>query len=300
VRRAGDALLAILEKSEAYDLRTAASEGLVPLAPRLEPAQVRRAGDALIAILETKSLADYALEAASQGLVALAPRLEPAQATRAWDALLANLEKTDDPPASRASRSQGLVALAPRLEAAQVTRARDALLAMLEKSNDDNVRDAASQGLFALAPRLEPASRDKFATKAMTSLLDDRAVIGYFYYDTDGKRTDPRPIRIARSITSQRSLAKLLSHPACVGDQRESLLKRFEELVFYDGKPVFLKLESADGEQPTHEQTPPRRFHNLHAAAAWIQQNWPDFDLEASCPVTWPGETRDTRSTDSR
>jgi serine/threonine protein kinase len=299
VRRAGDALLAVLGKSENDDARVGASHVSVALAPRLEPAQATRARDALLAILG-KSEDSNLRTAASEGLVPLAPRLEPAQAKRAWDALLTNLEKTDDPPASRASRSQGLVALAPRLEAAQVTRARDALLAMLEKSNDDNVRDAASQGLFALAPRLEPASRDKLATKATTSLLDDRAVIGYFYYDTDGKRPDPRPIRIARSIASPRSLAKLLSHPACVGEQRESLLKRFEELVFYDGKPVFLQPEGADGEQPTHEQTPPRRFHNLHDAAAWIQQNWPDFDLEASCPVTWPGETHDTRPTGSR
>ena len=35
---------------------------------------------------------------------------------------------------------------------------------------------------------------------------------------------------------------------------------------------------------------PPRRFHNLHDAAAWIQQNWPDFDLEATHPVIWRGE----------
>jgi hypothetical protein len=84
-------------------------------------------------------------------------------------------------------------------------------------------------------------------------------------------------------------LAKILSRPACVGDQRESLLKRFEELVFYDGNPVLGKPESADGERPAHEQAPPRRFHNLHDAAAWIQQNWPDFDLETNCPVTWRG-----------
>jgi hypothetical protein len=86
-------------------------------------------------------------------------------------------------------------------------------------------------------------------------------------------------------------LAKLLSHPACVGEQREPLLKRFEELVLYDGKPVFLKPEATEGKKrkkPAGDQLPPRRFHNLHDAAAWIQQNWPDFDLETNCPVTWP------------
>ena len=30
-----------------------------------------------------------------------------------------------------------------------------------------------------------------------------------------------------------------------------------------------------------------RRFHNLHDAAAWIELNWPDFDLETNHPLTW-------------
>ena len=38
--------------------------------------------------------------------------------------------------------------------------------------------------------------------------------------------------------------------PLVLATQRESLLKRFEELVFYDGKPVFLKPETLlDGEE---------------------------------------------------
>jgi hypothetical protein len=39
----------------------------------------------------------------------------------------------------------------------------------------------------------------------------------------------------------------------------------------------------------SQSEPPPRRFHNLHAAA-WIQPTWPDFDLEATHPVTWRGE----------
>lgn len=31
---------------------------------------------------------------------------------------------------------------------------------------------------------------------------------------------------------------------------------------------------------------------NLHDAATWIQQNWPDFDLETNHPVTWRGEQK--------
>ena len=33
-------------------------------------------------------------------------------------------------------------------------------------------------------------------------------------------------------------------------------------------------------------ELPLRRLHHLHAAADWIQKNWPDFDLEITCPVT--------------
>ena len=34
-----------------------------------------------------------------------------------------------------------------------------------------------------------------------------------------------------------------------------------------------------------------RQFHNLHDAAAWIEQNWPDFDLETNHPMTWRTES---------
>jgi hypothetical protein len=38
--------------------------------------------------------------------------------------------------------------------------------------------------------------------------------------------------------------------------------------------------------------SPPRRFHNIYDAAKWIEQNWPDFDLESNHPITWRGELR--------
>jgi hypothetical protein len=196
---------------------------------------------------------------------------------------------SDTPSCRPCAALQGLVALSPRLEASQAKRPWDALIASLEEGPQDTAQDAYA-AFVALAPRLEPASRDKLSTKAMTSLLDYSALFGPPIYSSDDTpRLDLGAILIARSISSPRSLAKLLSHPSCVEDQRQGLLHRFEELVFYDGKPVFLTPESADGEQPAHEQPPSRRFHNLHDAAAWIQQNWPDFDLETNCPVTWRG-----------
>ena len=89
----------------------------------------------------------------------------------------------------------------------------------------------------------------------------------------------------------------------------------YPESLFHNGNRVFLNLPEEDGErQGNYEnlpsaipaaganehggltpnrspaEPPPRRFHTVHDAAAWIQHNWPDFDLEATHPVTWRGE----------
>jgi serine/threonine protein kinase len=284
-KRAWDALIAILEKSEDPDLRRAASNAWAALAPRLERAQVTRTADALIEVLE-KSENNRRLDWQSTVLVALAPRLDRSQLNRAWDALIAILEKSKDGPIGDAP-SNALAALARRLEPSQ---AKGAFVAILEKSKGGYVCYATSNGLVALAPRLQLASQDNLLTKATALLLDYAALLGPQYDDLSGEFYPfAQAILIARKIPSPRSLASLLSHPGCVAEPRQRLLDRFEELVFYDGKPVFLKPEGADGNQPAHEQAPARRFRNLHDAAAWIQKNWPDFDLETNCPVTWRG-----------
>jgi hypothetical protein len=146
--------------------------------------------------------------------------------------------------------------------------------------------------LVALGPRLDPALRDNLSTTATAAVLDYCSSVGSSDIEPDNAIDGPseaaKSIVVARSISSPRSLAKLLSHPACVAKQRKILLKRFEELVFHDGKQVFLKPDAADGKKPA-DDPPPRRFHSLHDTAAWIQKNWPDFDLETNCPVTWRG-----------
>jgi len=70
------------------------------------------------------------------------------------------------------------------------------------------------------------------------------------------------------------------------------MLQRFEELLFHDGQAVFLKPDSkVESAKDIEQPAPPQRvFHNLHDAAAWIQKNWPDFDLEANHAVIWRGE----------
>ncbi|HXY37297.1 MAG TPA: serine/threonine-protein kinase, partial [Planctomycetaceae bacterium] len=265
VKRAGDALIGMLEKSSENQALAVAGNGLQALAPRLEPAQVKRAGDALIGVLE-KSSENRVLVYAITGLHALAPRLEPAQAKHAGDVLIAILEKSTDFNVLNAA-NDGIAALAPRLETAQVTRAGDALVASPEKVKltDVGLRGAGAweEAFVALAARLERASRDNLSTIAAAAVLDYRSS---FFPDTGidmGTSDVAYSIVVARSISSPRSLAKLLSHPACVAAEQDSLLKRFEELVLYDGKPVFLKRDAADGHKPADEQLPPRRFHTL-------------------------------------
>jgi serine/threonine protein kinase len=286
VSHAVDNIIPIMEKSrDDYGLFAAASDGLVALAPRLALAQAKRAGEALIAIVQ-KSKDSSLRHQALQALGELAPRLDASQTKRAWRALMAT--RTDEGILFRWSEICG--ALGPQVDASEAKRAWDALMATFAKRSSESEYARTVAGLAAVAPRLESASRDVLSTNATTFLLDywtlsrgPGGMTSYVYL------ADPIITRIARSISTPRSLAKLLSHPGCVAQVRQGFLERFEELVFYDGKPVFFRAENPDAKQSPHEQTPPRRFHNLHDAAAWIQQNWPDFDLETNCPLTWRG-----------
>jgi hypothetical protein len=288
VRRVWDLLMAKPRQGNAW--MGSPGNVLEELAPRLEQAQMERAVDALIGLLE-KSKDTDALRVQSQGLTAVAPRLGPEQSKRAAAALIVMLEKSMEPIVQNAA-SRGLTAVAPQLGPQQSKRAAEALIAMLERSTaaEEAQNDPAWTALAALAPRLEPASRDVVSTRATAAVLD---FCSSYDIESDLAMNGPseagNSIAVARSISSPRSLAKLLSHPACVADQRDVLLKRFEELALHDGKPAFLKPDATDGKKPAGDPPRPRRFHNLHDAAEWIQENWPDFDLETNCPVTWRG-----------
>ena len=347
ITRAGDSFIGVLEKPTDTDAMRAAGIGLRVLAPKLSPEQITRAGDALIGVLEKTS--DDGVLDAEYGLVALAAKLNPEQITRGGDALLGVLEKTTDRYALGAAGNV-LVALAPKLSPEQITRGWDALIAVLEKATDSNALRAAGNALVALAPKLSPDMRmqtadlfvaslhridgggiteqllaimpqlerptqDRISNEVMTILLDYLAVSdGYFEGDYGGVNLSAFSPGVM-AMMNERSLASLLQHPAAMGEAREFLLPRFEELVFHDGKHVLLPLPETLGERQGNDENPPsaipaadvdehggltpnrspgepppRRFHNLHDAAAWIQQNWPDFDLEATHPVIWRGE----------
>jgi hypothetical protein len=282
--RAWDALIQILKSSKDEFVQHRASEALAVLARRMESAEVALESNRLIEALGQPTGSND-LEAALTELTALESRLEPTQANRVAETVIAILERSKD-DAGYMLRV-GFVALTPRLKPAQAARAMKVLITILEKPNDRGSRGNAYGMLcnLLLVPLPESASRENLSMTAMKALLDNCSAF------PDGAELDGDELdaMVAKSVSSARTLANLLSHPACVAELRECFLQRFEELVFYDGKRVFLKEENPDGKQPAHDQTPPRRFHNLRDAAVWIQQNWPDFDLETNCPVTWCG-----------
>jgi serine/threonine protein kinase len=311
VDQAGNTLIAILDTATHDNMKVfRATRGLEELAPRLKPSQAERAMRALIAASgrvnfdpytgraisalarqfdQTQIAAIARLGFADQPLkfAALLGRLDRDQTSAVADDIIAKLKTaTDTESAALRDACTQIRVLAPRLDRGQITRAWAALTAAAERDPrpspwGTDPRLGVWGALAALAPCLESGPRDTQSTTLTALLLD------YSCCDSDVLET---PERFVRYISSPRSLAKLLSHPGCVGSRREALLQRFDELVFYDGRPVFLKPEKSE-ETPVASQDPmpPRRFHNLHDAVAWIQQNWPDFDLEMNCPATWRG-----------
>jgi serine/threonine protein kinase len=319
VKRAADALIRQLQKKMDDELADSRWWVLQTLAPRLDSAEAKRAwelfaalsdwysparqtivthldsrdvesaADPLIAILESSVRREKPTEAenitpsqaqvrshAEVLLTDLATRLNSRQAQRAVDALIQSAEA---PPA------QLFAALVPRLDLAQVSNLGDTLAAKIEKSTEPKTCVGWAAGLAVLVPRLTSVSRDAHATRIVPALLDNSV----WNPVEDSFAPQYGDVQIAQYISSPRSLAKLLSHPGCVAELRTAMLQRFEELAFYDGKPVFLKPENPDAQSAAHDQAPPRRFHNLHDAAVWIRQNWPDFDLDANCPATLRG-----------
>lgn len=323
VKQALDGIIVIAARSPEF-----CESGLAALAPRLDPAQSNRAwnaaliarekaialteypelsvlasrlnygqtvaaANALIAMLESSSDA-RARSVACTGLIELKARLESSQVHRAANACIQLITHGDS------IGTQLLIALAPRLNSEQANLAWDAVVAASKNSQEFDFWD--NSALALLATRLEGVARDNRATQATAVLLDRGTSIPSWddYVAEDLGTMDPSvlldtktsldgSLALAKSITQPRSLAKLLSHPNCVAALREWFLQRFEELVFFDGKSVFWKDANSDSQAQTIEKPPPRRLRNLHDAAAWIHQNWPDFDLETNCPATWRG-----------
>jgi serine/threonine protein kinase len=272
-------------------------------AGQLRSAHYERLTKSLMSALEKRSIQSDLL------IILLAPRLSSDDVQRLIDGLLTTLENssslTTNPPGLvdlvKQQLAHGLTILAPRMTPSQVSRGAALLGAQFDRGLTVNYAAL----LFTLSPRLEAGLRDRLSTKAAKIVLDrwmsnPILEMGSPPQSSD-ESSDPeqRPVKheaynIIASLSSPRSVVRLLSHPGCVGKMQELCLERFEELLFHDGKTVLLTRDEADSNadvsprrQPPLGEAPRRRFQTAHEAAEWIRQNWPDFDLESIEPGTW-------------
>jgi hypothetical protein len=308
--RRWDATVAALAQDR-HEPNVLSREILSALAPCLEDQRAARA-DALLLVLEESS---GGCEAAEHALAVLAPRLAPAQAAQCWNVWVRKLGdlSADDAfaalaarlPEDQVVRSWAELARMLNLSGERLRQVGEGLLGLLPRVSADRSGPLMEPLMVALAPfrreegeriagailRLAPDRRTSVSRNAVTVFLDFAASSESYFYGGGQKNYDA--IRTcARAVNDPRVLARCLAHPACTGEIREWLLQRFEELLFHDGKDVFLKPPSEDVRAtPAPESPPPaRRFRSLHDAADWIAHNWPEFDLEAAAPFTWRGD----------
>jgi len=291
--RVGEALVATMEKMvEKPSLQRSGDlkQAITAFAPRFEPPQIARAWTALIAVLEATSDTST-LGSTRETMAVLAPHLEPAQVASAAQALIAIFErvKNDDVSdltyfgANLSEIGKVLGILAPRMEGAQRTHAAKVLVDFVDHVRQPGLLLGSIDGLARLAPWLEPIQREDAAVKMINGQLMLETFYGYY------------PLKADKSLpllASSKTLARLLSHPGCVAGLREACLARFEELVLHEGRPVLLNPEAPDDASPEAQangadSVVPRRMPHPYNAAAWIRNNWSDFDLEAEAPATW-------------
>ncbi len=325
-------VLEILETCDDYITSDLAGSGLVALMPTLSDEQAKNGLDALLAFIE-RSRDAGAIGNAVYWMVTLSAKLSPEQAKRGWNALVTILKKDSDEFIGFPKLHCGFPALWPRLADEQKERCLRALIERASKEPSDLVAfEETIKGLAGVAPSLSPSqmqlisptfidvlgsSKDEQAIQSGIQLLlrnsqNDSA--GYatviqelfaLYAERNADDNEiPNQLTCVQQLAAmqgERELARLLSHPGCVGEFRINVLRRFEELVLYDGQPVFsnpliaqlqAKEEADENEADATEAgessadvaetaLPPRRFHTVYDAAAWINENWPDFDYAA-------------------
>lgn len=322
VTRAGEAIIVQLKSSEHSMVLRGAGHWLAAFGSRLEPVLVNEGWEASMALITGKWKGDSRVwDPIGEVLSTFASRVDAATATRDWDVLYACLKQSNSDYSLNRAAGKGLAALASRQDQSSVTPKAEALIKLLETSKNHGVVDAAWDGLAGLSPRLSPSlvhrlqeilledlitaghaydiesaedsmsavaphmpsrERNQFINMALTNLADMFA--GSDWMNEEGDRpadTFLDDCSLHTTSTDARRLAHLLSHPGCVSQFREALLQRFEELVLHDGRPVLTNQGDSDVPKPQ------RQFHTVYDAAAWIETNWPEFDLETSHPVEW-------------
>jgi serine/threonine protein kinase len=264
------------------EVSSRAAKALIPLAQRASPEQATEAFDRVSDVLRNRHIGIY------ETLGALIPRLSTTKINEAFESFIAHVADAD----SDYGR-YGLLKVAPHLSESQAKRAWDAVVAARPGASGDTAGEL-NQLLVTLAPRLQQAQRDELLIKAAEDSLNAGLQV-------DSELGLEGDLPFLSSISSPQAVTRLLSHPGCIGEARQRLLRRIEELVFYDGRPVFEqpgRIATPDlgshsvwalSPAPPPSGTPPRRFQTVYDAAEWIQKNRPDFDLDTNSPATGRG-----------
>jgi|GEM_PF-1793978 len=269
----------------------AAANTLAAFAPQTNPDQVFAAWKILITKLPHYS-GNFASEAFGKPLTTFATELADEQVEQAWDSLLLALKQIQPPKKDVCEAAvDGLVAVFSRLsESQQATVVED-----IRKGIQERYGIHMTKLLPNLSAVLEPSVYDELSASVLGTMLNHVA-LGQISVEDSRQNARRQPIvHSILAMSNARSVATLLSHPACTDEPREWMLMRFEELLFHDGRHVLLTLpesdEDSDEETSTNDnakpEPPARRFHTIYDAAEWIQANWPDFDLDATPEVQW-------------
>jgi serine/threonine protein kinase len=253
------------------------------LGVKLDASQTEQALQAWVELIGKTDDAG-ALRAAGIGLTALAGKLDAAQTERPLQSLVELIRKTDNRNA-HAQACISLSNLAGKLDAAQTERALQALVDLIWKTDESSALEAAGNGLTALASGA--------GSKGFRPLLE---VLGNQQLRRDLDFGSEFPVKLLCRVMDEKTLVETLRHPGAIGKLRSCLLRRLEEVVFHEGRPVFSELEwqrPRDDERGTvndavksewqtrHDALPPRKFLAVHDATAWLAKNRPDIDLEA-------------------
>ncbi len=239
--------------------------------------------------------------------MSIASRLSTEQANHAWKALCEIPKKSTDTYVLSIV-GKGFAALAGRMPTEDRLHAAELLVSL----SGQDAYLAEDSPYTTVVELLDAANSERLLTIAIENMLcqcgtvPSVPIFDSIEYDSSTHDVNSLPVCLA-AFLNPRKIMELSSHPSCVGKPREYLLQRFEELVLHNSQHVFLKPEGvgdageakspgADADRLAGDSTDlrlplaRRRFHNLHDAAAWIEQNWPDFDLEYQHPVTWRAE----------
>jgi tRNA A-37 threonylcarbamoyl transferase component Bud32 len=323
--RALGALAGILGKTADETVHQVAGTALAQVCQRLDASGVRRAIGILLPLLG-KADNDGITRAALAGMAALAPRLDAATAVRASNRLAQALNWTLDEN-TLAEVAGRLAELAPNVDLATAARITESVVARMEKVGDANYLESARRVIMALSEKIGTAERDALRARMAKAVVaglqqlrdalqhyqgwDELCFIADQFHSAiersiaagdltidDIAHFNQAPFAVKKTLvtftTDLATIADCLRHPACVGEVRQAVLHRLEELAFPPSaadarqavaESVVTGLAQplaggvlAAGRQVKWERG--RTFRTTWDAVAWLREHHPEIDLD--------------------